>query len=72
MTFGILFMCWVLGATATLGAISSMGMRNPNTIGDCFSGDYQLDLIIGIIWPVFWPCFVAHWLAIRLSGGRQC
>jgi hypothetical protein len=50
---------WLAGFFATAGAISSLGERNPDTIGDSFSGDDTVDLLFCLIWPASWPCYAA-------------
>ncbi|MBZ9759474.1 hypothetical protein LB553_01045 [Mesorhizobium sp. CA8] len=57
---------YVLGCAFTVGVIGEMGQRNPNTIDDCFSGDYGLDALIVLMWPVFWPCWTSYKLGCAL------
>lgn len=58
-----LFFLWVAGMALTGGALAEMGRRKADTLGDCFSGDWDLDFALIALWPVFWPC----WLAFRLG-----
>ncbi|AEH88192.1 hypothetical protein Mesop_3751 [Mesorhizobium opportunistum WSM2075] len=65
MIFGIMGLvgCWMLGCSLSSGALARLGAANPQTIGDCFSGDYWLDLWCIFLWPLFWPCWFAYLLA---------
>lgn len=51
---------WMLGFFASVGAMARIGERNPETIGESFTGDDLLDLIVAALWPVTWPCFAAY------------
>lgn len=58
---------WLLGAVATNAAQRVMGEASSLTIGDSFSGDDILDLILIFMWPVFWPCYAVHQCTVRLA-----
>lgn len=62
----VVFAIWLVGAAATVGAITKLGWASPDTIGDSFSGDDTLDIIIVVLWPLFWPCYGAYKLARRI------
>lgn len=64
MMYVFLFICWLIGAAFTHQATRELGLRNPDTIYDSFSGDDSLDAIIIAFWPLFWPC----WVAAKLGG----
>lgn len=57
---------YLVGAAASNSAQRIMGMRNPDTIYDSFTGDDICDALCVVAWPVFWPCWLAHWLTKRL------
>lgn len=60
MIYIIAFAGWLMGAVFTSAAIGELGTRNANTIGDSFSGDDALDMWLIVLWPMFWPCYIAH------------
>ncbi|MGU3398835.1 hypothetical protein ACLBWS_03695 [Brucellaceae bacterium D45D] len=66
-TWLIIFVVWLLGAVATNAAQRVIGEASDNTIGDSLSGDDVLDVILIIIWPVFWPCFIVHIIASKAT-----
>lgn len=55
-----LFTAWLLGFFFSLSLMSRIGEASPFTRYDSFSGDDDLDLLLAIGWPVFWPCYAAH------------
>ncbi|WP_416065385.1 hypothetical protein ACK9YZ_01155 [Rhizobium sp. ZK1] len=67
MMLAILFLVWLIGAVASNAAQREIGWANPNTYDDCFSGDYTLDLICIVVWPVFWPCWAVHKLVEKTT-----
>lgn len=58
-----LALIWLAGAVATNAITRRMGIANPDTIFDSFSGDDMLDLAIIVLWPLFWPLWAVHRLA---------
>jgi hypothetical protein len=44
---------WMIGAAISLGIIHKMSEADPSTYGDCFSGDYSLDLLVCMFWPLY-------------------
>ena len=61
--YSSLFVLWFFGAFFTGNAISILGEKKPDTIGDCFTGDYTLDLWACLLWPLFWVAFAGMRLA---------
>ena len=60
MMFAGCLLVWLAGVFVSAGVTSRLGERNPETIGDCFTGDYTLDFLVVLIWPILWPCYVAY------------
>lgn len=58
---------WLVGACATMAALTTMGERSRLTFGDSFSGDDTIDTMLIVLWPLFWPCWVAFRLSRRLT-----
>lgn len=64
----LLIATWLVGASFTMAALSTMGEASDVTHGDCFSGDASLDAILIALWPIFWPCWAAYLLGRWIFG----
>lgn len=66
---------WLLGASSTMAALTTMGEKSRQTYGDSYSGDTMVDTICVALWPLFWPCWLAfhlgRWLTTKLSKGND-
>jgi hypothetical protein len=58
-----LFTLWLFGAFFTGSAISTLGERNPYTLGDSYTGSSALDFWICVMWPLFWIAFAGMYSA---------
>lgn len=54
---------WVLGAVAADRLMAMAGARNPQTIGDSFSGDDDIDGVLVMCWPLSLPAW-AVWVLV--------
>jgi hypothetical protein len=64
--------CYFMGFFVSLGALSRMGSLRNDTIGDSFSGDGDLDMLLAMLWPVFWPGWFAYRIGQRgFSRGKS-
>lgn len=57
---------WLAGAVASCAAQRELGLANPDTIHDSFSGDDGLDLLCIVLWPVFWPLWLVHRTTVHI------
>lgn len=51
---------YLLGGAASAAVLHKIGERDPCTIGDCYSGDDGLDLLLIVLWPVTLPCIAVY------------
>lgn len=63
--WSVLVFVWCVGFAASIGAMTRIGLANPHTIYDSFSGDDTLDLMFAVLWPISWPCWCACKVAAR-------
>lgn len=53
---------WLIGFGVTCKVMSNLGGKNPNTIGDSFSGSWAIDLTLMILWPMFACVGIGFWI----------
>ena len=68
MVYRAIFVIWLVGAVASNAALRVLGLANPCTYYDSFSGDDTLDLICIAAWPIFWPMWAINWVADRAAS----